>query len=202
MNTVVYKAPPELKAKIRATLGKESKPRFGCLSQFSLRLAYSAAVLVLSFGLTRTWRTFSHDNDQELIAQAIGNHARSLIAVHLLDVTSSDQKAVQPWFIGKLDYSPPVVDLAQAGYPLIGSIRLAGVGSKNRPECSIRSRLPILWLEQGRLKLLVHFGNELYRPGGVRGSGTGAHKSVNVYSWSIKDVPRAVIEKVSLAAEE
>ena len=107
MNTVVYKAPPELKAKIRATLGKESKPRVWWLS--SLPLAYSAAVLVLSFGLTRTWRTFSHDNDQELIAQAIGNHARSLIGVHLLDVTSSDQKAVQPWFIGKLDYSPPVV---------------------------------------------------------------------------------------------
>jgi anti-sigma factor RsiW len=120
MNTAVYKAPPELRAKIRATLGKESKSRVWWLSQFSLPLAYSATVLVLSFGLTWTWRTFSRDNDQELIAQAIGNHARSLIAVHLLDVTSSDQKAVKPWFIGKLDYSPPVVDLAQAGYPLIG----------------------------------------------------------------------------------
>jgi hypothetical protein len=32
--------------------------------------------------------------------------------------------------------------------------------------------------EQGGLKLLLHFGNKRYRPGGVRGSGTGAHKSV------------------------
>ena len=120
MNAPVYKAPPELKAKIRAALRKESKPRFAWFSQFSLPLAYAAAVLVLSFGLAWTWRTFSPGNDQDLIAQAIGNHARSLIAVHLVDVTSSDQHTVKPWFTGKLDYSPPVVDLAQAGYPLIG----------------------------------------------------------------------------------
>jgi anti-sigma factor RsiW len=120
MNTAVYKGPSGLKAKIRATLGKESKSRVWWLFQFSLPLAYSATILVLSFGLTWTWRTFSYDNNQELIAQAIDNHARSLIALHLLDVTSNDQKTVEPWFTGKLNYSPPVVDLAQAGYPLIG----------------------------------------------------------------------------------
>ena len=120
MNMPVYKAPSELKAKIRAALQKESKPRFGWFSQFSLPLAYAAAVLVLSFGLAWTWRTFSSGKDQELISQAIGNHTRSLIAVRLVDVTSSDQHTVKPWFAGKLDYSPPVVDLAQAGYPLIG----------------------------------------------------------------------------------
>jgi anti-sigma factor RsiW len=120
MNTAVYKAPPQLKAKIQAVLRKEFESRVWWFSQFSLPLAYSAAVLVLSFGLTWTWRTLSHDNDQELIAEAIGDHARSLISLHLLDVTSSDQKTVRPWFVGKLDYSPPVVDLAQAGFTLIG----------------------------------------------------------------------------------
>jgi anti-sigma factor RsiW len=55
----VYKGPPELKAKIRAALRKKSKPRCGWFSQFSLPLAYAAAVLVLSFGLAWTWRTFS-----------------------------------------------------------------------------------------------------------------------------------------------
>jgi anti-sigma factor RsiW len=120
MNTPVYKGPPELKAKIRAALRKESKLRFGWFSQVTLPLAYAAAVLVLSFGLAWTWRAFSPAHDRDLIAQTIGNHARSLIAVHFVDVTSSDQHTVKPWFAGKLDYSPPVVDLAQAGYPLIG----------------------------------------------------------------------------------
>ena len=120
MNAPFYKGPPELKAKIRAALRKESKPRFRWFSQFSLPLSYAAAALVLSFGLAWTWRTFSAGNDQELIAQAIVNHARSLIAVHMVDVASSDQHTVRPWFTGKFDYSPPVVDLAQAGYPLIG----------------------------------------------------------------------------------
>jgi anti-sigma factor RsiW len=63
---------------------------------------------------------FRADQDQRVLGDVVSAHVRSLQGDHVTDVQTSDQHTVKPWFNGKVDIAPPVVDLTAQGFTLLG----------------------------------------------------------------------------------
>lgn len=77
--------------------------------------AAGVAILIFSVSIART----SRETDA-IGVEILDNHLRALQPSHLVDVPSSDQHTVKPWFQGKTDFSPPVPDLTKDDFILIG----------------------------------------------------------------------------------
>lgn len=128
-SAVYYRAPDRVRTRLQSALraqtvseDRSTRPvRFPWLGWKPLAavttlllLAFVAGVFAGRIPLTPA------PADALLIEEVLGSHVRSLMGTHLVDVVSSDQHTVKPWFDGKLDYSPPVVDLKANGFPLVG----------------------------------------------------------------------------------
>jgi len=111
-----YRAPAHLRRKIRAAVRREAKEKI-----FSPWLAFAAgaacAVIAIALVFSQTTRV---SRENAIVDQVIANHVRSLLAAHLVDIASSDQHTVKPWFDGKVDFAPDVHDFAMSGFPLVG----------------------------------------------------------------------------------
>jgi anti-sigma factor RsiW len=112
-----FTAPAGLRRRIEAALPqpKAAPSRRAVLRGFALGSAVSA---MAATGLVAV--ILRNDDDTRIQSELVSAHLRSLQAGHLTDVLSTDQHTVKPWFNGRLDVAPPVIDLTAKGFTLIG----------------------------------------------------------------------------------
>jgi anti-sigma factor RsiW len=113
-----HTAPVALRASIE---GKLPAPPMAAASRRAVVKGFAfgatASALAASGLLVMVMQT---DDRKRILGEVVSAHLRSLQAQHLIDVQSSDQHTVKPWFNGRLDVAPPVVDLTAQGFTLVG----------------------------------------------------------------------------------
>lgn len=134
---VAFNAPEDLRHSIERATGTLARPRRRQSSPLGWFAGGAVTAMAASLALFAALPQLSTGGVQD---ELVASHVRSLLPGHLIDVATSDRHTVKPWFNGKIDFAPPVVDLADRGYPLVGG-RLDYIGGHVTPVLIYRRKL-------------------------------------------------------------
>lgn len=118
-----HPAPAALRSRVRAaTTGVPRARRVRWWTGLSASLlAPAAGFAAAALFASNVYLAASRPSAEERLAEdVVTSHVRALVSERAIDVVSSDRHTVKPWYVGKLDYSPPVTDFADQGYALAG----------------------------------------------------------------------------------
>jgi anti-sigma factor RsiW len=124
-----YQAPAHLRNQVRFALRGAGYVDSRARRQISWKPWGAIAAAITVCGLISAPFFVNARNRGQLVAEELLSAHERALAGRSVDVISSDQHTVKPWFNGKLPFSPPVADLRAEGFPLEGG-RLDYVGER------------------------------------------------------------------------
>ncbi len=180
-----FRAPVELVRSVRRSLaasaGAEASPR----RRPTWLHAGALAFLVGCVGALAGYWVGRPAPDNALPEQVVASHVASLGAGRrLTEVVSADRHVIKPWFQGKVDFAPVVLDLSEHGYVLLGA-RLDHVADRQAAAVVYRVRNHAINLFAWR----AQSGDEV--PVAL-----AAARGFNVASWSEKGLRFAAVSDV------
>jgi anti-sigma factor RsiW len=116
-----FRAPDSLYRRVQEapSLARPALRRVFAWRRYVLPFAVAASLaLMFALGWLAAWTWHRPTAEDFLARQVVANHVRSLMAEHLLDIASSKNHVVKPWFLGRVNLSPDIPDLA--GFALLG----------------------------------------------------------------------------------
>ena len=174
-----------IRLQIAREIGGDQSPAAGGWKTYTSQAA--ALLLVAGLSASTGWHVAMTRSAQDgLQGDILSAHVRSLLQDKPTQIASSDRHTVKPWFIGRLDYAPPVQDLTAEGFPLTGA-RLDFVGD--------RRVASIVYMRRQHLINLFVWPADA---GAAAASEPSAVKGYNALTWTADGVVHWAISDLNL----